>query len=433
MKKLLRKLALLPLFVGLIATTACNRDGEEDQQYQDDPRQNGNLFELPWSELTPAQQKVRLEQESIDFLNEMTAISNDPAIDAIRNLERLFGISSPNVPDPIREVSNTQEVLNLRNVMGIFEWNSTENTWTEESSDTELRFVFPATRTTEYNNATLTVIVHNSPFTFEEDGITVHLPQFVTATLTINGNQAGLIEFGAEYNANEVPQRSVFRMVTNDGYEMLTTVNTRAEEIATFSLRRNNNSLLEGRARTDMDGAAWENLGLDALDGEDISEEEFFRLMEEADATVQLMNNLTIVYWIDSENYAREMDALWTWESAEWDRLFDNWDWNRPWEERRQLQEQLDREVRNRQANIMNEHMRSALVSLEDNFRIAELVARTERREDRWGSGESQVSVWYEIVYFLRFNNGVYHEASVYFGDGFDRLIDEWNDFVNRF
>jgi len=506
MRKTLKKLALLPLFVGLLATTAC--DNGDDLWGDDERSDTERLLDLPWSQLTYAQQRQRMEAESINFVREIRDISQDPAIDAIQNFERLINIYSPELPDPIREVSSIKEIFDITTVTGTFTWNNSQQRWNRTAAvNNELRFIFPATRETTTNNATLAFRANNSGITFtvhfssdndcwcaewdnqgwqclewvctdnEDTEMVVYLPESATATLTIGTTEIARIEFGAEYNANEVPQRAVYRMVTNAGYEFLWTVNTRDEEIATFSLRRNNTSLMEGRVRTDMDMVAWEDIGLDALDGEEPDAETVFRLLENADATVRLMNDLTIVYWIDSENYARQMDALWDWDNAEWDRISElnsaewrsiedwfnaenerlnnsdicNWssqdfDWeacdasrSALWGERytrdslrmatsRARETEQRREFRTREANIMNQFMRSALVCTEDNFRIAELVARVGRTQDRWNDW-----VWYDIVIYLRFNNGVYVEAEAYFGTGFDRLISEWNDFIDRF
>ncbi|MCL2412676.1 MAG: hypothetical protein FWC98_00880 [Bacteroidales bacterium] len=484
MKKHLKLFALLPLFCGLLLNFACSRD--DDDSLPRDPNVDipgaNDLLNTPWSELAPAQHKARLEQQSINFLNEMNALSNLSAIDAVENLSRLFDIDFPDIPDPFTEVEirdGWREIFNLDNVTGIFTWNNQQRRWTETNSNSELRFVFPATQGATTNNATLAVRTENSGRTFTESWedcwceewnwetweciericedyeIVWHLPRAATATLTVDGSQAARIEFGAEYNRNDMPQRAIYRMTTTEGYELSWAVNTRREDVITMSLRRNNNSLLEAVARTDMDLAAWEDLGLDALDGEDIDPETMFNLLKEATASIKLMNDLTIVYWIDSENFAREMDALSSWSNGEWDKIWEwndqEWqriensdvcDWNSPnhnWQTCNALHNQRWRtvdslevlrmnEVTRREVNIMNEFMRSALVSTDENFRIAEVVATAEQRWTTWsGFQEVRPIIW------LRFNNNVRIEAEVYFGSGFDALINRWEDFVNSF
>ena len=408
---------------------------------KDDKSEVEKLLDLPYSKLTPDQQKAKLEQESINFLREMNALSNSPAIKAIEHLGELLDRSEPNVPSPISQVNDWKEIFDLTDVTGVFTWNRSQNRWVETSSATELRFVFPATTSGTTNNATLIVKAENSGRIFTGTGeryweeynsstgqwdwgyddyeIEVYLPKSATATLTIGANQAASIEFGAEYNTKDVPEKAIYKMSTNDGYEILWTVNTRGDEKISMKLSRNNNSLVEAVGKTNAKISEIEDL---LLDGE-FSDEDIYKRLGKADAIVKLMNDLALVYWIDTEKFVREMDAIWEWEDKKWDEIH-----SLPWDSYVTQRNALEKELREKIAKANNDFMKLALVSTKDNFKVADLVAKAEKEDYSWSGLE-----YYEIVYYLKFNDNTLVEASVYFGDGFDKLISEWEDFINAF
>ena len=448
---------------------------------KNDDKPDDNLLDLPYSQLTPAQQRAKLEQESINFLNEIRGLSNSSAIKAMQNLAELLDRSTPDIPEPIREVSDWKEIFDLTDVVGIFTWNNSQERWIQSNSpNNDLRFIFPATKGGTTGNATLIVTVRNSGLTVTETWCSwdewdhqtqswvcvqerervYNLPNSATAILNIDNREAARITYGAEFvGGNEIPRTVTYRMTTNDGYELFWLADRGKEEVALMRVTRNDNNLLEARGTT----ASKLNEISDLLINGDFTEDDILNRLAQANATVRLMSDLVLVYAIeDPAGFYRAMDAINEWSRAEserirsWhnaeaerireeiQRIWDNWtsgDWDEllalldPWYREEdalwRTRDSLDvlrwNEVTRRQADAMNNFMRCALVSTKDNFRVADLVARAEKRWTWQGFDE------YGIVFYLRFRDNVLIEAETYFGEGFDRLISEWEDFLNAF
>jgi hypothetical protein len=445
-----------------LSLTACGKDKDEGLDI-------GRLLDLPYSQLTPTQQKAKLEQESINLLRELNALSSSPAIEAIEHLGELFNISEPNIPDPIREVGNWKEIFDLTRVTGEFTWNASRNQWTQRTSN-DLRFIFPSTKGGRTNDAMLIVRTENSGRTFTEKWreircswtrcdtidheLEIFLPRSSTAILNINDREAAKIEFGADYSNNDAPERATYKMTTSDGYELSWTANVRGNEKVTMTVIRNGNRLIEAEARTNSKLDEILDLLIDEMNGNDVDIDDVYRRLAKADASIRMMGDLVVVYTIDDpEGYSREMDAIWKWYDSRWEQI--NWDSRTYYTDYGQLRRELAIE----EAKALNNFMRSALVSYKDNFKIADLVARAEKTGEYWapvrwnsqwnqwewgGRWNEQTQRWeefpdvklydyYGIVLYLKFNDNTYVEAEVYFGSGFNALESEWRNFIDAF
>jgi hypothetical protein len=448
----MKKITLLSLVILIcFFFTACKKDDKPSKSEVE------NLLKLPYSQLDPEQQKTKLEQESIDFLEEFRGLQNLAAFDALEHFVDLLDRDEPNVPEPLKEVSEIKDVFNLDGVTGVFTWNSSQNRWVETSSKTELKFVFPATSSATTNNATLVVRTQNSGITFtetwwdydceyDEDWNWVceeiekerlyHLPKSATATLTIGGKEEAKIEFGAEYkNGKEVPEVTTYKM-TIGGYVLQTTVDKSGEEKASMKISRNNKILLNGVVKTNAKLHELEDL---LIKGDDYEDEDIYKRLGNADAYIKLMENLAIAYKVETEKYAREMDVI-----REW---YDN---NYPTSSTSTYYTkygQLHKEKIEKDARLFNDYMTAALVSIKDNFKIADLVAVAEKtgecwRNIKWNSedgywewSDQRVKLYdeYNIVIYLKFNDNTLVEAEAYFGDGFDNVIDKFNELRDEF
>ncbi|MDR1950941.1 MAG: hypothetical protein LBP96_01780 [Bacteroidales bacterium] len=437
MKKLLFAIATIGVLFA-----ACGKDKDAPKSEVE------KLLDLPYSKLTPAQQKAKLEQESIDFLEELRGLQNLPAIDAIEHFNDLLDRHDPNVPSPLQQVSDIKEVFNLGNVTGVFTWNRTTNRWTEETSTTELKFIFPATSTATTNNATLVFTSENSGVTITETWehwewdyetweyiiteieTVYYLPKAAKAVLTIGSKEEAVIEFGADYKSGEdVPIKAIYKMSTG-GYVYQTTVDKVGEEKISMKLSRGNKMLVSGVAKTTAKLGELEDL---LLNGNDISDEDIYKRLGEADAYIKLMDNLVVAYKIETEKWARAMDAYWIWDDNKYDELR-RLEWGSPqyWT----LYKQYQKERVEKRVKILNDFMNAALVSTKDNYKIADMVwvAERDNEYDWWYNYYYQQQVYYyNQVIYLKFNDNTLIAADVYFGDGFDRLIEKFEELLDGF
>ena len=413
------------------------------------------VMNLPYSQLSPDEQKAKLEQESIDFLNECNAIKDLSTIKTIEYLAELFDISNPDIPDPHTEVSSVKEIFDLTGVYGVYTWNASSRKWTQSNSSTELKFVFPAKKGVTSNNASLSVKTENSGVTFTESWwdyeyeggqwnevkreTVYYLPKSATGVLTIDNKEAAKIDFGAEYkDKKEVPATAVYKM-NADGYEYWWKVEKAKESKVSMKFSHNNKSLLEGMAKS---GAKVDEI-VDLVKEDDYDYDDIYNRLGKADAYLKLMNNLMVVYTVDVEKYAKELDAIYEWEDNKWEDI--DWNTSSYWTQ----YGQLHKERAEKDAKAFNDFMKASLVSFKDNYKIADLVAKSEKTGERWDNYQwnSTYNYWdwswhfseiklydiYEVNIYLKFGDGSLIEASVYFGEGFNELERKWEEFIDAF
>ena len=150
-----------------------------------------------------------------------------------------------------------------------------------------------------------------------------------------------------------------------------------------------------------------------------------------------------VVYTVDVEKYAKELDAIYEWEDNKWEDI--DWNTSSYWTQ----YGQLHKERAEKDAKAFNDFMKASLVSSKDNYKIADLVAKSEKTGERWDNyrWNSTYNYWewswqfseiklydiYEVNLYLKFGDGSLIEASVYFGEGFNRVERKWEEFVDAF
>ena len=403
------------------------------------------VMNLPYSQLTPDEQKVKLEQESIDFLNESNALKNLAAVETIQYFSDLLETSQPEIPEMIKEkgsVKSVKEVFDLTYAYGVYTWNASSKKWTRTDSSSELKFVFPAKKGTTSNNASLSFKVANSGVTFTEkwwdedyvDGEWIeievetvyNLPKSVICTLNVDNRESAKIEFGAEYKDNkEIPVNAIYKMNTGEGYEFWWKVEKGTESKVSMKFSHKDKSLLEGMAKT---GAKIDEI----VDNESFGDN--YNFLNKADAYLKLMDNLMIVYTVDIEKFAKELDVIDTWYDNKYYAL-PSYGTETYWTQR----EQLEKDYSDRMAKAFNDYMNASLVATRENYKIADLVWVSEKTGRTYQDWEWDCYCYidrydeYGGNLYLKFKDNTLIEASVYFGEGFNELENKWEDFVNAF
>lgn len=153
---MIKKFLLLSLVVSQL-TISCSSDDspeskpEEPTAEQTLAEQIANIVKQPYSKLTPADQKIKVEAEANDMLVQLDKSKSSGAIEAIQNLGRLFKLNHIDLFDG-KSDNGVEEVLNISGVYGIYTWDNTNKVWTKTASKTELKFVFPAKASQTANN-----------------------------------------------------------------------------------------------------------------------------------------------------------------------------------------------------------------------------------------------------------------------------------------
>lgn len=391
------------------------------------------IAKLPYSELTPEQQKVKLENEAVDLLAMANDLKNVTAIDAISSLEGLLNLSSPEFGGA-QTFASLEDAFKYADVYGIYEWNRTTEEWKKTTSDSELKFIFPSVVNGKTNNATLVVNAKASDVMLEG----IALPSSATGTLTVDGKQSAKIDLVAEYkNKNVVPSKMEFT-IQFDNYEMKFDFAKATESKLTATWKYKGNLMIaaETGATVDLDkviNGTYTDYG-------------------KVNSYIQLMENLVFLGQVDLNNYNREMsaagkdydekyDAIWYWNSDT-----DNFDYDKEHYNKRNA---LEKSYSESEVNIFTKYMKYTLASAKEGTKIAVLEQKSEEdysynvyvtwneNRKRWESSDKPNPnvkvVYYGVNNYLRFNDNTSVEASAYFSEGFDTFIKKWEEFARNF
>ncbi|WP_369766128.1 hypothetical protein [Flavobacterium sp. WC2429] len=446
---MIKKFLLLGLIVTQL-TTSCSSDNTESTEVTSENLndQIANLIKQPYSKLTPAEQKVKLEAEANTMLVEMNTSKTSGAIEAIQNLENLLEVRSVDIFDG-KFNNEIENILNVSGVYGIYTWNNTNKIWVKTASSTELKFVFPAKASSTTNNASLSskAIESNikvkitdtygnwvydptiedyiqTPSVYDE----IFLPTSVDATLTIDNAQAATFVTNAKYTGTkETPDESNFKMVLNDGYAY--GISSKKGDVnsveSTFTYKEKNLVKFTLGSTAKIDALIDDNEALVSYRGK-------------ANGLVELMDNFVIVADIDIAGLGNDQTALEK-TLVEPDYNTSTYyskinDYNKAYSEAEVL------------AN--NKNMKLILVSKKDGTKIADVISRSVKgysdiyhyewnaADKYWSWNDNNTGMLYQEydqVSYLKFNDNTEVEMSAYFSTGFDDLEKKFEVFLKSF
>lgn len=449
---MIKKFLLLGLIVAQLTTSCSSDNNESDETTTENLNdQLANLIKLPYSQLTPAQQKVKLEAEANAMLVEMDKSKISGAVEAIQNLENLLNIDGVDVFGG-KNGNEIAEILNVSDVYGIYTWNNSNKNWVKTSSTTELKFIFPAKAKGTANNATLSSKSVSSTIKVKledsynwQTGTTINdeifLPTSVDAVLTIDNAPAATFVTTAKYsNGKETPDESSFKMVLNDGYTYEVNGKKGDPNSAQSTFTYKDKNLVKFTA------------GSTAKIDELLKEDALVQYQGKANGLVQIMDNFVIVADIDIAGLANDEEAL------EKSLVYpDSPDYSSPnanykkyyTDQSTYYKKYSDGSVAN-----TNNNTKLILVSKNDGTKIADVVSRSEKGYSyentlpvwiknsnditggywSWNDNGEKVTVqYYEEVQYLKFGDGTEVEMSAYFSTGFDNLEKKFEDFLKSF
>jgi len=406
------------------------------------------LLALPYSKLSPAEQKVKFEAEANDMLVQMDKSKTSGAIEAIQNLENLLSIGSIDIFNGKND-NQMEDILNVSGVYAIYTWNKQIQDWIKTSSTTELKFVFPANKYTTTNNASFSSKSTSSNIKVEiedsyndnwETGVSTtindsfYLPTSVNATLTINNVQAATFVANAKYTGTvEAPDEASFKMVLNDGYTFEISGGKKATaNMAKSSFTYNGKNLISFNAGSTAD--------IDAL----INDDQLIQYRGKANGLVQIMDNFMIVADMNIAGLASDEAAL--------EKTLIYPDYN---------SKTYFTDINNYNSKesagyvvAYNKNVKLILVSKKDGTKIADVIQRSEKgysyynKNNKWvPSSNSYGGYWawnnnqntgtlvqdYDTVLYLKFNDNTEAEMSAYFSEGFETLETKFEDFLKAF
>lgn len=459
---MIKKFLLLGLVVAQL-TTSCSSDNSEIDETTSEnlSDQIAELIKKPYSELTPAEQKIKLEAEANAMLTEMDKSKTSGAVEAIQNLGNLLDMNSVDIFEGKND-NQIEDILNVSGVYGIYTWNSSTKIWVKTVSSTELKFVFPAKASGTTNNATLSSKavssdikvkledtygqwVYNSTTQEYTQSPSIndefYLPTSVDAVLTIDNAQAATFATKATYsNGKEVPNESSFKMILNDGYTFEMSGLKGDTNSAQASFTYNNKNLVKFTAGS--------TAKIDAL----LEDDALVSYRGTANGLVELMDNFVIVADIDVATQANDENAL---EASIVSPDYPDYD--SPNADYKTYYSNLNiynKKYSEATVTSSNKNVKLILVSKKDGTKIADVLTRSEKgysytnevpvwikneyytNGGYWsysGNGEEVTIQHYDENLYLKFNDNTEVEMSVYFSTGFDNLEKKFEDFLKSF
>lgn len=439
---MIKKIFLLSVVISQLTISCSSDEPFTPDSEQSLSEQIAEIVKLPYSKLTPAQQKVKLEAEANEMLVQMDKSKSSGAIEALQNLARLLDVSSVDVFSGKND-NSVEDIINTAGVYGIYTWNASKNTWIKTTSSTELKFVFPAKASLTANNAVFStkgtasdvkVKIYDSYIsqTNTEVNDYIFLPTAADAVLTIDNVSAATFTQTAKYaNGKEVPNEFAYKMTLNDGYawEMSGTKATENTSKATFTF--NGKNLVSFNAGS--------TASIDKL----IDNDELVEFRGKANGLFKIMDNFVIMANMDLATDGADQIAL------------------------EKSLPTVDYETKNYFLNLntyqvkfsegiatnFNKNIKLTLVSKKDGTKIAEVVKRAVKgysykdMNDLWVVDKSYTfgGYWsynpnggttiqyYEEELYLKFNDNTEVAMSTYFSEGFENFEKKFEDFIKAF
>ncbi|MBP2284108.1 hypothetical protein H4V97_002426 [Flavobacterium sp. CG_23.5] len=449
---MIKKIFLFSVIISQLTVSCTSNDNPDTTTEGSLTEQIANIIKQPYSKLTPAEQKVKLEAEANEMVVQMDKSKTSGAIEAIQNLGNLLSISSVDIFNGKND-NEIEDILNVSGVYGIYTWNNSTKIWVKTASTTELKFVFPAKATQTANNATLSSKSNSSNIKVKledsynwQSGTTIndefYLPTSVDAILTIDNVQAATFTTTAKYTGTvETPDESSFKMVLNDGYTYEITGSKKAtQNTAKSSFTYNGKNLVSFTAGSTAD--------IDAL----IEDEDLIQYQGKANGLVQIMDNFIIVADMDIATQTKDEEALEKTLVYPTDP-----DYQSPKADyKAYYTAQNTYNKKYSEGNVVNsnKNLKLILVSKKDGTKIADVVYRSEKgysydnevpvwvkdsfytNGGHWsynGNGETITIQYYDEVLYLKFNDSTEVAMSSYFSTGFDNLETKFENFLKAF
>ena len=457
----MKKIILLAVIVSQLLISCSEDNSTDDPTTQDLTDQIATIIKQPYSNLTPSEQKVKLEAEANTMLVQMEKSKTSGAIEAMQNLENLLSIGSIDIFSGKND-NQIEDILNVSGVYAIYTWNNSKQDWIKTSSSSELKFVFPAKKNVTANNAsfsskstssTIKVKIEDTYGNWVYDPKTgdyiqtpsindyFYLPTSVDAILTIDNLQAATFATTAKYTGTvEAPDEASFKMVLNDGYTFEISGGKKATaNIAKSSFTYNGKNLISFNAGSTAD--------IDTL----IEDEDLIQYQGKANGLIQIMDNFIIVADMDIATQTKDEQALET--SLVYPSYPDYYSPNANFKAYYTAENTYNKKYSEGNVLNSNKNIKLILVSKKDGTKIADVVYRSEKGYSydtelpvwivdnitgggywSWnGNGQIITVQYYDEVLFLKFNDNTEVEMSAYFSTGFDTLETKFEDFLKAF
>ena len=417
----MKKIILLSMIISQLAISCSSDNNSDPTDSQSLTDQIAAITKQPYSNLTPSEQKVKLEAEANSMLTQMDKSKTSGAVEAIQNLGNLLSIGTVDIFNGKND-NQIEDIINVSGVYGIYTWNNAKQDWIKTTSTTELKFVFPAKKNLTTNNASFSSksVSSNIKVKMEDSynwqtGVVIndyfYLPTSADATLTIDNAQAATFVANAKYTGTvEAPDEASFKMVLNDGYSYEISGGKKATaNTAKSSFSYNGKNLVSFTSGSTAD--------IDAL----IKDDNLTQYRGKANGLVQIMDNFIIIADMDIAGLASDEAAL------EKSLIYPDYNSKTYYADLNAY----NLKESNGYVAAANKNIKLLLVSKKDGTKIADVIQHSEKGYSYYSNGT--LVQYYDTVLYLKFNDNTEVEMGAYFSTGFDALETKFEDFLKAF
>ncbi|MFT4073591.1 MAG: hypothetical protein QM654_16900 [Dysgonamonadaceae bacterium] len=421
MKKHISSFAAI-LFVSFALFSCSSSDDKKEPELKD-------LLNYPYSKLSEADQKTKLAAEGEATMKQVEALPNEASVKLLDSFNEISdGLFSLLNTTP--ETDAIKVITKLSKYFGEYEWNATSEEWIKTNSDVtdKLIAIFPATKTSKINDGKIVVTAISSSVVIDGHEI----PSKVVGKLYASSKEEGEITAVAT-GVNETSFAETANIAVALGaYKLLVSVDkkdnknqVKAEFLKGSNLIINADADLEATITSEM------------LKKYDISS------VKDANAVVRITKDLVVAGYIDGKSLLPELDRI---EEAK-EKLPSKYPWNIG-----KLKELEEEELALEKERIaaLNSYSNLALVSTSENYKVAKISFALDVKGvesegiicdlDKNGSPivETVQKYTYTCYYtndkvILNFNDETKVSADVFFGGGFSKIIEMWNNIVSQF
>ncbi len=447
-------LLFLSAFFLTFSLVSCADDNEEPTNNTETPGGDDDE-EIPYSELTPEEQKERLQSDAIGFISALEGLTEEPGYKTMEVFSSLMETNPISLQSGILRNASS-DIFYINDFHGKYTWDSDEQKWNREPNDGSIIFEFPTTTDGNTNTEKIEISGVASEYyasqswtewedtgKYEErDGYpypiyneyeyteSYQLPKSLTGSVTSNGKSVASISANSDLlNNDQLPTTGTLSFIFGS-YKMEFSANAKDNNTATFSLKKENTSLLSMTANLNGNAEKIYNKEGDAGNGN-------FKLIIMGKLALQgNMNKIS-----EFTNKSKALDKQYDVNNY---RLFG-------------LDDSSEK-YNKAQCNLVDQYGTFALISTDDTTKIADMKMKaifSETYEDHYfyyqdyNTGkyydyikevylDKKPTYFYTYTYWesvpvLYFNDDTSIEASVYFSKGFDELLDRIDEFMSKF
>jgi hypothetical protein len=378
--------------------------------------------ELKFSKLSVEEQKQKIEESGIEFVNAMEGIQETQAMTTMMNMLTMTGTEAFSAPmqrfsadiqnarkDAFSNFDKQMRVSYIDSeVWGEYEYNfDTEEMEKTESLVNKIILRFPATATATKNNAVITI-------TYEESSVVVpdsdgeKYPSKITYTMTVDSKEVMSAEFSGTYYSDGSPKK-VSQMLKIDDYKWTAEIaNDQKTASESYEFKKGTKTMIKSVAEVSGKISADELQG--AVDNESPQD-----AIEKFAVYFQVMNVAVKGGTSDFKSMADEGQAL-------------------------DSEKLSEKEYAEETAKILNKYMVCTAFFVDDNRKFADVELYVVEEVDQYTYydwyQEKEVTVTeysYDLAPRFVLSDGSKVDAEEYVQEGFEDLIKQLQDMTGSY